>query len=174
MSVTRSDAATLLAVVQAFDHRNVAEADVMAWADALHDLEPAECAEAIRSYFRDSDAWLMPSSVRQRVKALRDTRATREAQDSRRREAIEGRRDPEESHEGYLAVSQVLAEHMAANRPMPSAYDQGQADADDAARQVPCPWCKARPRQRCTTPQTGKQLSRSHPARFDAALEATR
>lgn len=173
MTITKADAAELLTVAAGIDQRRIGETDAIAWADLLHDLDRDDCIAAIKAHYRASTEWLRPAHIRQQVNAERQARAERTHRDDMR-QAIEARRDPEESHEGYLAVSQVLAEHMAANRPMPSAYDQGQADADDAARQVPCPWCKARPRQRCTTPQTGKQLTRSHPARFDAAMEATR
>jgi hypothetical protein len=72
MTVTTATAARLLALAASFDNRTVSEITAQAWADALHDLEPDECAHAIRSHFRESDVYLMPVHIRQRVKARRE------------------------------------------------------------------------------------------------------
>ena len=73
-AMTPAAAADLLALAAAFDRRTIGKADAVAWADALHDLAPADCAEAIRAHFRDSTDYLMPAHVRQGVKRIRADR----------------------------------------------------------------------------------------------------
>ena len=169
MAVTRADAARLLALVQAFDHRNVADADIMAWADALHDLDFEDCSQAIRSYFRDSSEWLMPAAVRQRVKAIRETAAERAHRANMHRE-IEAPRNPGESHQGYLAAVQVLAERVGRTE-----YDRGKADAEQLARTVRCPFCHAGVGLACTnSARQNASRDTAHPARAEAAIESSR
>lgn len=74
--MTPSEAAKVLAVAAVYDRRTIGRVEAIAWADALDDLDPTECAEAVRAHYRDSTAWLMPGHVRDRVKAKRRADAT--------------------------------------------------------------------------------------------------
>jgi len=97
-----SDAARILAVAAVYDRRTVGELDAKAWADALDDLDPAACANAVRRHYRESTAWLMPARVRELVLLMaRETR--RSAHDDRVFGEIEARKenfDPEASRRG--------------------------------------------------------------------------
>lgn len=73
--MTPADAARILGVAAVYDRRTVGELDAKAWADALNDLDPRECAEAVRRHYRDSTAWLMPARVRELTTVLRRERA---------------------------------------------------------------------------------------------------
>lgn len=137
MAVTPADAAELLMIAAAFDRRTIGEADAVAWADALHDLDPMMCAAGVRSHYRDTAEWIMPSHIRQRVKALRETAAER-AHKQNLRQAIDAPRDQSASHHGYLNAVGTLA----AARGL-SEYDRGKADAESQARGVRCPFCRA-------------------------------
>lgn len=69
-----ADIARLLALITAYDHRTIGEADVAAWHHAIADFDPADCIQAIHDHYRDSVDWLMPAHVRTRVKAIRAQR----------------------------------------------------------------------------------------------------
>lgn len=85
MSVTPADAARLLAVAAVYDKRTVGEIEASAWADALNDLNPRACGEAIREHFAQCDdgRYLLPAHVRRHINeglrrravVSRDTRA---------------------------------------------------------------------------------------------------
>ena len=66
--MNRSEAATLLAVVQAYDRRTVGEMDVVTWAKALDDITLEDATEAVHGWFRDRTDWLLPADVRKSVK----------------------------------------------------------------------------------------------------------
>lgn len=167
MAVTPSDAAKLLGVAAAFDRRTVGEAEAIAWADALHDLDPNDCQLAIRSHYHDSAVFVMPSHVRQRVKAIRETAAER-AHRAMMREAIEAPRDPDGSHRAYLAAVAGLRQV----RPV-SEYDRGRADAEAVARSVRCPHCKAAAGRPCVNEARGGAVrALCHPSRADLAAAA--
>lgn len=72
--MTPADAAQLLTLAATFDKRKIGRAESVAWADALAGLAPADCAEAIRAHFRETDAYLMPIHVRRGVEAIRARR----------------------------------------------------------------------------------------------------
>lgn len=72
--ITPADAAEILTIAAAFDRRTVGEADALAWADALHDLDPHDCGQAVRDHYANSTDWLMPAHVRAGVKRLRAER----------------------------------------------------------------------------------------------------
>lgn len=81
MSVTPGDAARLLALAAAYDRRTIGEADAVAWADVLADLDVADCAQAIREHYTISTDWIMPAHVRRIVRRLRAERITRDPED---------------------------------------------------------------------------------------------
>jgi hypothetical protein len=129
MTVTRAEAAQLLALAQAYDRRTVGRADVMAWADALQDLHPNECADAIREYFRDSDGWLMPSHVRAIVKAKRADKADRRATDQHHAAIAAVPYEQSAARKAYLEASASVAsairvKYMRLGEPMPTIPDQ--------------------------------------------------
>lgn len=64
------DAAALLTVASAFDNRQPNDATVHAWADALDNLDPAMCADAVREHYRESTAFLMPAHIRIIVRGI--------------------------------------------------------------------------------------------------------
>lgn len=72
-----SEAAQLLAYMQAYDHRTVGEADVSVWATALSDVRYADAEVAMHAHYRDSSDWLDPNRMRRLVKALRNDRLER-------------------------------------------------------------------------------------------------
>jgi hypothetical protein len=76
---TTADAARLLALASAYDGRKPDDARIHAWADALNDLDPNLCADAIRRHYRHSIDFVMPAHIRQLVRQLRDERADRGA-----------------------------------------------------------------------------------------------
>lgn len=98
--MTPADAARLLALAAAYDRRTVGEAEATAWADALDGLGTTECAEAIRSHYRESTAWLMPAHVRDRVKAKRKSLVGRHVDVSE----IEVDADPDDVHAWLAAL----------------------------------------------------------------------
>lgn len=68
----RSETATLLAKIAAYDRRTVGEADIEAWTEALDGLITLQDAMvAVRDHFRESNDWLMPKSIIDRSKKLR-------------------------------------------------------------------------------------------------------
>lgn len=64
----------VLAKIQAFDNRNVDDATTIAWQEVLepHILEDA--LRAVSDYFRVYSAWIMPSNIVERVRAMEEDR----------------------------------------------------------------------------------------------------
>lgn len=83
--MTPNDAAKLLALIQVYDNRNFDEMTATVWADALDELDPTDCAQAIRRHFRDSKEWLMPCDVRGGVRQLIRERAREAVLERQRR-----------------------------------------------------------------------------------------
>ncbi len=142
------ETAKLLAVVVAYDGRQVGESTVAAWYDVLRDLPYDQCEEAVRLHYRNDPGWLMPSQVRSLVKNLRNERASRTALTA----AIEGPRGVEPNGE-YVA-----------------ARGQGRDPERVKALTVSCPHCPAWPGQWCQDVD-GKPLreSSAHPSRIEKA-----
>ena len=67
----------LLAKCASYDRRKIGEAEVIAWLQALGDLDYRDCEAAVVGHYTDSTDWLMPAHVRKRVKAMRDARIAR-------------------------------------------------------------------------------------------------
>lgn len=74
--MTKAETAELLALITAFDRRTTGQADIEAWHLVIGDLEPADCAEAVRQHFARSREWLMPVDVRQGVARIYRDRLT--------------------------------------------------------------------------------------------------
>jgi hypothetical protein len=72
--MTPADTARVLALVQAFDNRNVDELVIGAWHSTLGDLGFDDCCAAVREYYTRHGAWLMPDTVREGVMRIRRAR----------------------------------------------------------------------------------------------------
>lgn len=62
--MTPADIARVLAKAAAFDQRTVGEADILAWYDAIGDLDPTDALEAVSRHYRESTDRLMPAHIR--------------------------------------------------------------------------------------------------------------
>jgi len=158
--LTPADAAELLTLAATFDRRTVGVTDAVAWADALYDLEPADCAEAIRLHFRETDMWLMPAHVRQRVKYLREIRADRLYDVELRREIASGK-EVDRDRMRELAEQAIDELHTKLGETKPT---RQQRDAVS----VRCPYCAARPGSPCINGATEKERKLPHPSRVAA------
>jgi hypothetical protein len=69
--VTYDEVCDLLAVAASFDRRTIGEADSEAWESAVGDLSFDDARAAVIAHYRETRDWVMPSDVRQRVKAMR-------------------------------------------------------------------------------------------------------
>jgi hypothetical protein len=98
--ITPADASELLTIAAAFDRRTIGRADAIAWADALHDLDLRDCADAIRAHFRESTDYLMPVHVRTGVRAIRAERLRRY-----------GRNEPEYDGNDVAGGLEAIREH---------------------------------------------------------------
>jgi hypothetical protein len=72
--MTPAEVAKVLTKASAYDLRTVGQADVIAWHEALSDIELADALEAVARHFRLSTDRLMPAHVRQLVRDIRDER----------------------------------------------------------------------------------------------------
>ncbi|MCZ7376525.1 hypothetical protein [Micromonospora sp. WMMC250] len=59
-----TDIANVLAKAAAFDQRTVGQADILAWHEALHDLDAADALAAVTRHYASSEQRLMPVHVR--------------------------------------------------------------------------------------------------------------
>lgn len=64
----------LLAKIQAFDNRNVADATIVAWQEILEPHTLPDCLSAVRDYYRGSSEWIMPSHIVERVRLVEEER----------------------------------------------------------------------------------------------------
>lgn len=62
--MTKAETARLLTLIAAFDRRTIGETDVEAWHLIVSDLDPEDCADAVRQHYATSRDWLMPADVR--------------------------------------------------------------------------------------------------------------
>lgn len=72
--MTPSETAELLGTIQAFDHRTVGEADIMAWHAVLRDVEIASAKAAVIEHFTVSKEWLAPVDIRTIIARTRSRR----------------------------------------------------------------------------------------------------
>jgi hypothetical protein len=89
--MTPGETARVLSKAAAFDQRTIGEADVMAWHEALADLDASDALAAVSRHYADSEQRIMPVHVRRLATEInRDRRrALREAEE---RKAIEAYR----------------------------------------------------------------------------------
>lgn len=73
--MTPQEVARVLAKAAAFDRRTVGEGDVLAWLEAIGDLDAADCLAAVTRHYRETNDWLAPSHLRAQVAEIdRDRR----------------------------------------------------------------------------------------------------
>jgi hypothetical protein len=65
--MNRSEAALLLGMAASRDRRTIGDADVLAWAEDLDDIDFDDAKRALRKYFRESTDWLLPAHIRRIV-----------------------------------------------------------------------------------------------------------
>jgi hypothetical protein len=65
------EAGRVLTKIVSYDNRTTGKANILAWHEALSDLDEQECLDAVAAHFRESDAWLLPVHIRRRVAAAR-------------------------------------------------------------------------------------------------------
>ncbi len=68
------EAAAVLAKAAGYDNRTVGRANVMAWHEALHDLDIGDCLDAVTQHHRESSDYLMPVHIRRLATKLRAAR----------------------------------------------------------------------------------------------------
>lgn len=68
--MTPTEAAKVLLLAAAYDNRTFDQLTASAWADALDDLELADCIEGVKRYYRENRAWMMPADIREQVRQL--------------------------------------------------------------------------------------------------------
>ena len=78
--------AAVLAKAAALDNRNTSEAAILAWHEAIGDLDFRDALAAVTVHRRESDQYLMPVHIRRIAEKLRAERREREFAEERRRE----------------------------------------------------------------------------------------
>jgi hypothetical protein len=79
------DIASVLAKAAAFDQRTVGQADILAWHEALSDLEPADALAAVTRHYASSEQRIMPVHVRRHATELRRQRRELEREEQQQR-----------------------------------------------------------------------------------------
>jgi hypothetical protein len=82
MSLTRSEAAKLLALCAAYDQRTIGDADVLAWHEGLQspwvpNIDPEEAQEAVIAHYRETTQRVNVADVLKRIKTGRADRLGR-------------------------------------------------------------------------------------------------
>lgn len=75
--MNRGDVARLLAVCAAYDQRTAGEADVLAWAELIGDLNAADAVQAVKNHYATETRRVMPVDVITGVRRIRDDRLAR-------------------------------------------------------------------------------------------------
>ena len=110
--MTPQEAAAVLAKAQAYDRRTVGEADILAWQEALADVDLADALAAVTAHYRESTDWLMPAHVL-RIAAHLTRERHRVERETRERHAVEvdraGRDGRDPVRDRSAAVTDMLA-----------------------------------------------------------------
>ena len=82
MSLTRSEAAKLLALCAAYDQRTIGDADVLAWHEGLQspvvrNIDPEEAQEAVIAHYQETTQRVNVADVLKRIKTARADRLGR-------------------------------------------------------------------------------------------------
>lgn len=160
-SLTADEVETIVDLVVAYTRRDPDRSMVQVWA-AQSQIGRWTAAEAIRAIHlwgadRKQGEFLEPSDVTRLIRAERKDRAMRD-------EAARLAAHPADAAKAAKVEEVVneLASRMG-----------WEDDRDKAAMSVECPYCHAKPRERCTG-KGGRPLRQSpaHPARVDAQADA--
>lgn len=65
-----TETAAVLAKAAAFDRRTVGDADILAWQEALADVDVADALVAVTAHYREQTEWLMPAHIREHAAQL--------------------------------------------------------------------------------------------------------
>lgn len=68
--MTKTEVATMLAMIAAYDRRTIGETDVEAWHLILEPLNPDDAMQAVKEHYTDSRTWLMPADIHDRATAI--------------------------------------------------------------------------------------------------------
>lgn len=74
------DTAKVLAKAAAFDRRTVGESDILAWHQAISDLDPLDALDAVTAHYQHETRWLMPADVRGHAEEASKRRAASKRQ----------------------------------------------------------------------------------------------
>jgi len=171
--VNRREVATLLGAASAVDPKvPQPDPDVLTmWAAILDDVPAKVAADAVRAHYRHHAGTIMPADIVEHWRIAR-----RDAAERRQRAELTARPrrlDDTALHAIRAGIARVTAA-LAAARGIDLTHAETDADARRTWLAVPCPYCDARPNNRCAGPG-GRPLARSpaHPARLDLAFAAT-
>lgn len=116
--MTRGDIGRLLAYMAAFDKRTIGDADVIAWHDAVGDLDFRPALEAVRRWYGiEGNRWIMPGDVRGGCVKRPELKPVREA-------IREAGGDPDLPFRPYLvpALAAVADKRTMPGQPRPTGY----------------------------------------------------
>lgn len=74
MNMNIVETGMVLAKIQAFDNRNVDDQTTVAWQEVLEPHTVQDALAAVSDYFRSYSAWIMPSHIVERVRAIEEAR----------------------------------------------------------------------------------------------------
>jgi hypothetical protein len=158
--MTPDETVDLLTVAAAFDQRTVGEGDVMAWYAVVFDLSYDDAKLAVMGHYTDTADRIMPAHVRQRVKAMRRDRLSRE---------IVPAPDPEIADEPgrYRETLGAEIRRIADGHSVQKAIG-GPVREDDP----PPTWAEARAKMAPPRPPTPQEIALQQAAESRAAREA--
>lgn len=126
--MTPAETARLLSKAAAFDQRTIGDADVLAWSEALADLDYDMAMRAVTAWYRDHETRLTPATLRSTVKTeklIERQRRLDTAHDERLR-TIDGA-DLKSRSEDIHALARSLASPRGHNLTLRRRDDAGKA-----------------------------------------------
>ncbi len=72
--MTPGDATRVLTLAASYDQRTIGEADALAWAKALGDINQDDACDAVTEHYRNETRRLMPADVLAGVRRIRNAR----------------------------------------------------------------------------------------------------
>ncbi|MBO0813599.1 MAG: hypothetical protein J2P30_00360 [Actinobacteria bacterium] len=72
--MTSDEVWDLLEIIASIDRRKLGLTDRQVWERLVGDLAFGDAQAAVEAYYREHREWIMPSDVRERVKAIRQAR----------------------------------------------------------------------------------------------------
>lgn len=148
--MTRDEIINLLSIAAAYDKRTLGEADIAAWSDAADRgrWTYEQAADAVKAHYAESERWLMPSHVTDRIRSRRAEparalpSAPERAADEHRRRVV-----------GWFA-----------DRFQPDQQQRSQEQRASLA--VACPYCGATPSRPCWQTAGHRVLTDQAPIEF--------